>query len=165
MFLFFPVLRRGSATTGKLSGLSGIGLAKDTGLTVTGVLGSVTTGLMAVSSGIALGQAIDKVLYNANPDFWDSHNMETLNPETWNSIIDVDDNSVGANIVRAFFHVGGTDTDKNASMYIDENALAYATAYMGSRGAFKSTQTMVGTYDPRRKTGKNRNWPLDSSAR
>ena len=143
--LNIPVVTQ-TATTGKLSGLSGIGLAKDTGLTVTGVLGSVTTGLWAVSSGIAVGQAIDKVLYNANPDFWDSHNMETLNPETWNSIIDVDDNSVGANIIRAFFHVGGTDTDKNASMYIDENALAYATAYMGSRGAFESTQTMAGTY-------------------
>lgn len=135
-----------TSTTGTLTGVSGIGLAADTGLTVTGVMGAVSTGLLAVSGGIALGQTIDKVLYNANPDFWDSHNMSTLNPETWNGIIDADDNSVGANIVRAFFHVGGTDTDKNASMYIDENALAYATAYMGSRGAFESTQTMVGTY-------------------
>ena len=138
--LNIPVVTQ-TATTGKLSGLSGIGLAKDTGLTVTGVLGSVTTGLMAVSSGIAVGQAIDKVLYDANPEFWDSHNMGTLNPDTWNSIIEADDNSIGANIVRAFFHVGGTDTDKNASMYIDENALAYATAYMGSQGVFNITNS------------------------
>lgn len=135
-----------TSTTGTLTGVSGIGLAADTGLTVTGVMGAVSAGLLAVSGGIALGQTIDKVLYDANPDFWDSHNMETLNPETWNSIIDADDNSTGANILRAFFHVGGTPTPSESSMYVDQDALAYVAAYMGSRGAFESTQTMAGTY-------------------
>ena len=135
-----------TSTTGTLTGVSGIGLAADTGLTVTGVMGAVSAGLLAVSGGIALGQTIDKVLYDANPDFWDSHNMSTLNPETWNSIIDADDNSTGANILRAFFHVGGTPTPSESSMYVDQEALAYVAAYMGSRGAFESTQTMAGTY-------------------
>ena len=83
------------STTGQLSMSSSIGLTADTGVTVTGVLGTVSAAVAAVSAGIAMGQLVDSALYNANPDFWDSKGMSTLNPDTW-SAITAGDTSAGA---------------------------------------------------------------------
>ena len=122
------------STTGKLSLSSSIGLTADTGVTVTGVLGTIGAAVAAVSAGIAMGQLIDSALYNANPDFWDSKGMSTLNPDTW-SAITAGDTSAGAKIINALFHFD--QTTKKSTMYIDQNALAYFTGYIGSKNAYK----------------------------
>ena len=131
------------STTGQLSMSSSIGLTADTGVTVTGVLGTVGAAVAAVSAGIAMGQLIDSALYNANPDFWDSKGMSTLNPDTW-SAITAGDTSAGAKIINALFHFD--PTTKKSTMYIDQNALAYFTAYIGSKNAYKKNTHNKTTY-------------------
>ena len=128
------------STTGQLSMSSSIGLTADTGVTVTGVLGTVGAAVAAVSAGIAMGQLIDSALYNANPDFWDSKGMSTLNPDTWSAITD-GNTSAGAKIINALFHFD--PTTKKSTMYIDENAVAYFTAYMGANSVFRKINTVV----------------------
>ena len=97
------------------------------------VVGSVASGIGAVSTGIALGKAIDSTLYNLNPDFWDSHGMSTLNPETWNSITNGDD-SPAAGLFNMI--LGLNPTTGQSQAYIDENALAYFAYYMKDKGVF-----------------------------
>ena len=97
------------------------------------VVGSVASGVGAVSTGIALGKAIDSTLYNLNPDFWDSHGMSTLNPETWNSITN-GDNSPAAGLFNMI--LGLDPTTGKSQAYIDQNALAYCALYMKSKGVF-----------------------------
>ena len=131
------------STTGQLSMSSSIGLTADTGVTVTGVLGTVGAAVAAVSAGIAMGQLIDSALYNANPDFWDSNGMSTLNPDTWSAITN-GDTSAGAKIINALFHFD--PSTKKSTMYIDQNALAYFTAYIGSKNAYKKNTHNKTTY-------------------
>ena len=122
------------STTGQLEISSGIGLAKETGVTVSGVLSTVSTGLACVGVGATLGKVIDGVLYNANPDFWDSHGMGELNPDTWDSITSDAGDGFGTRVINTLF---GLDPDSGeATQYIDETALAYIAYYMQSKGAF-----------------------------
>ena len=131
------------STTGQLSLSSSIGLTADTGVTVTGVLGTIGASVAAVSAGIAMGQLVDSALYNANPDFWDSKGMSTLNPDTWSAITD-GNTSAGAKIINALFHFD--PSTKKSTMYIDQNALAYFTAYIGSKNAYKKNTHNKTTY-------------------
>lgn len=104
------------------------------------VVGSVASGVGAVSTGIALGKTIDSALYNLNPDFWDSHGMSTLNPETWNSITNGDDSPAAG----LFNMILGLDpTTGKSQAYIDENALAYFAYYMKENGVFATGSTTV----------------------
>lgn len=118
---------QGGKTT--ISSLAGVGTRVATGAALVG------TGVMAVSAGITLGKTIDSVLYNLNPDFWDSHGMSSLNPETWSRITQGDD-SLGASLLNVLFDFD-PDTGE-AQAYIDQNALAYFAAYMQSQGAFSN---------------------------
>lgn len=97
------------------------------------VLGSVGSGVAAVSTGISLGKFIDSSLYNLNPNFWDSHGMSSLNPETWNSITNGDD----SNFAGLFNLILGLDPETgNSQAYMDENAFAYMAYYMAQQGVF-----------------------------
>ena len=99
---------------------------------------SVLPAIAAAGVGITLGKTIDSVLYNANPDFWDSIGMETLNPETWSMITADMSGSTGEQaLATAFNLLYGIDpnTDKSQA-YIDQNAYAYMVAYMLSQGVF-----------------------------
>ena len=100
-------------------------------------LGEVNQAVCAAQVGIMLGKTIDSVLYNANPDFWDSAGMSSLNPETWNAITHGDD-SLGASLFNMIF---GLNPDTNMGQaYIDQNALAYMAYYMAQNGIFDSPQ-------------------------
>ena len=96
-------------------------------------LGEVNQAVCAAQVGIILGKTIDSILYNANPDFWDSAGMSALNPETWNSITHGDD-SLGATLFNMIFGLN-PDTNKGQA-YIDQNALAYMAKYMQELGLF-----------------------------
>lgn len=123
-----PVSTGIDSITGKAtaSRLAGVGTKLATGAALVG------TAAMCVSAGIALGKTVDSVLYNLNPDFWDSNNMGALNPETWNSITAGDD-SLGAKLLNVIF---GFDDNGNGQAYMDADALAYMALYMKNQGVF-----------------------------
>ena len=124
-------------STGKVIAESGT-KAVSTGSKVATVAGKVATGVACVATGLQLGKVIDSALYNANPDFWNSHNMETLNPDTWGDIV-TDDSLLG----KAFHVFYGLDDNNEAQMYLDENAFAYIASYMQQQGAFNLSEKGV----------------------
>lgn len=112
--------------------------------TAKSVFGSTISALAAASVGIKAGKAIDSVLYNLNPDFWDDNNMGSLNPETWASIT-AGENDTGS---KLFNWVFGIDSEtNNPEPYIDATTYAYMLAYMGSRGVFDVGEESA-TYTP-----------------
>ena len=97
------------------------------------VIKDVALGVAAVSAGIQLGATIDGVLYNLNPDFWDEHNMSSLNPQTWDTLV----SDYGEPAQAVFNMVFGIDkTTNQVQPYMDERVLAYITQYMIAQGAF-----------------------------
>ena len=124
----------GVTETGKLTLKSGL---KSVGNFITK---EVAPALVATACGISLGKTFDKALYNVNPDFWDSHGMSSLNPDTWSNITSGDDSFL-ASVFNAVFQI---DSETNTSqMYIDENALAYMAYYMQTKGVFDVGQSQI----------------------
>lgn len=120
-----------TSTTGVVSASTGLAAAGNF------VFGTVLPAVGAVSAGCALGKTIDKALYNANPDFWDSHNMSTLNPETWNEVSRALEGTPGGFVFDMLF---GTSPEGNTTQaYMDEQQLAYLAWYMQNQGVFTTT--------------------------
>ena len=119
-------------TAGKMTFKSGMSQAGNF------VFTEVAPAIAAVGTGITLGKTIDKVLYNANPDFWDEHGMSTLNPDVWGDIIGTD--SVGGRVMNMIL---GTTPDHKTQAYIDQNALAYMALYMQNKGVFNEGESKV----------------------
>ena len=116
---------------------SEIGTKVSTGKKVIGVLGSIGQAVLAVGTACTLGKIIDKTLYNANPDFWNAHDMETLNPDTWSSI--TNSGSTGDNIFNLLM---GVDPDTNeTTAYIDQDALAYMALYLQQKKIFDESMS------------------------
>lgn len=108
---------------------------KSTGQKVIGALGTIGQAVFATACATTLGKVIDSALYNANPDFWNAHDMETLDPSTWSSI--TNSGSLGDNIFNMLM---GVDPDTNeTTAYVDENALAYMALYLQNKGVFDET--------------------------
>lgn len=120
-----------------LNAAVGIG-TKSTGEKVIGVLGGIGQAVGAVLSGCQVGKKIDKALYDANPDFWNAHNMSTLDPDTWSGITQ-DDDSLNATI---FNFAMGIQPKKDKPQqydtrpYMDEQAFAYNVWWMLHGGMF-----------------------------
>lgn len=95
------------------------------------VFTKVAPAVCAVSTGITLGKTIDKLLYNANPNFWDEHGMSTLNPDKWGDIIGSD--SAGAKFLNFML---GVSPSGDTQAYMDENALAYMALYLKNENVF-----------------------------
>lgn len=122
----------------KITSTTGV-VSASTGLAAAGnfVFGTVIPAVSAVAAGCALGKTIDKALYNANPDFWDSHNMSTLNPETWNEVSRALEGTPGGFVFDMLF---GTSPEGNTTQaYMDEQQLAYLAWYMQNQGVFTTT--------------------------
>lgn len=107
-------------------------------------IGSVVPAILASGVGISLGKTIDSTLYNLNPDFWDAHNMSSLNPETWNSIT-TDYDGVAGTLFDAIF---GLNSDGTSQAYIDEDALTYLAMWLAEQGVFNEGDTEVEIDDP-----------------
>lgn len=121
--------------TKELEMSSEIGKKVSTGQKVIGALGTIGQAVFAVGTACTLGKIIDKTLYNLNPDFWNAHDMETLNPETWAEI--TNSGSTGDNIFNALM---GVDPDTNeTTAYVDQNAFAYMAWYLQNKGVFDTT--------------------------
>lgn len=118
---------------GNITSTTGV-ISASTGLAAAGnfVFGTVIPAVSAVAAACALGKTIDKTLYNANPDFWDSHNMSTLNPETWNEVSRALEGTPGGFVFDMLF---GTSPEGNTTQaYMDEQQLAYLAWYMQQQG-------------------------------
>lgn len=105
------------------------------GSKVATIAGHVGTGIIGAAVGMKLGVWIDGALYNANPDFWDSHNMEYLNPERWKE----------TKVTNWLYDYSGYDdfmcmVDSQGQMYIDEQTLALVAQYLASQGAFDASE-------------------------
>lgn len=98
------------------------------------LFGEVGQAVSATATGISLGKAIDARLYNANPEFWDSIGMSSLNPETWASIT-AGDTSLGATLFNFVFGIDA-NTGK-AQAYMDADAYAYMAYWMKTQGLFE----------------------------
>jgi hypothetical protein len=125
---------------GKITSTTGV-VSASTGLAAAGnfVFGTVIPAVCAVSAGCALGKTIDSALYNANPEFWDSHNMSTLNPETWNEISRALEGTPGGFVFDMLF---GTSPEGNTTQaYMDEQQLAYLAWYMQQNRVFDTNWT------------------------
>lgn len=118
---------------------SEIGTKVSTGKKVIGALGTIGQAVLAVGTACTLGKTIDRALYNLNPDFWNAHDMETLNPDTWSSI--TNSGSLGDNIFNVLM---GVDPDTNeTTAYVDQNAFAYMAWYLQSKGVMNTETEYV----------------------
>ena len=98
-------------------------------------LGSIGSGVAAVSTGIWAGKTFDAALYNAMPDFWDSIGWSSLNPETWGGLTYGSD-SPFAGLLN--FMLGIDGENGNAQAYFSEEMLAYLAYCMYKNGVFAS---------------------------
>lgn len=117
-----------SEVTGEVVATKGITTA--TGLQF--ITKEVVPAIAAAGIGITLGKTIDKLLYNVNPDYWNSIGMRSLDPDTWDTIV-TNDTISGAMFNLLF---GIDQTNQTTQAYIDENALAYLALYMQNQGFF-----------------------------
>ena len=78
------------------------------------VVGEVLPAIGAAACGVVLGVAVDKLLYESNPDYWDEK-LPTLNPETWDDII------LGHDTKIPFLH-----NTENGKTYLKEDMLIYS---------------------------------------
>lgn len=115
--------------------VSEIGNKVSTGEKIIGVLGTIRQAVLAVGTACTLGKTLDKALYNLNPDFWNAHDMETLDPDTWSSI--TNSGSLGETIFNILM---GVDPDTNeTTAYVDQNAFAYMALYLQQKKIFDET--------------------------
>ena len=88
------------------------------------VVGEVLPAIGAAACGVALGVAVDKLLYESNPDYWDEV-LPTLNPETWDDMI------LGHDTKIPLLH-----NTSNGKTYINEDYLAYISLVANANGWF-----------------------------
>lgn len=118
---------------------SEIGKKVSNGQKVIGTLATIGQAVFAVGTACTLGKTIDKVLYNLNPDFWNAHDMETLNPDVWGEI--TNSGSTGDNIFNALMGVDPVTNETTA--YVDQNAFAYMAWYLQSKDIFNTSKSIV----------------------
>ena len=130
-----------NSSTGAATASSGVSRVYQAGQAISSgakfVTGEVLPAVAAVATGARLGKTIAGFFYNTWPgsDFWDNIGLETMNPETWNSITSDYD---GPTVLKSAFNaIYGLDPNSdNMQMYISEDALAYMALYMSNAGWF-----------------------------
>lgn len=102
--------------------------------------GAAASAVTAASVGIWLGKTIDSTLYNANPNFWDSLGLSSLNPERWSDITRGDD-SLGAGLFNFIFGIDPSTGETQA--YIDSSAAAYMAMGLNQAGMFAKPSNVI----------------------
>lgn len=109
----------------------------------------VGAAVTAVATGLSLGVAIDKAIYELKPFIFSDEELENFNPENWKQISSVVDEqwtemgypTVGKIGRKVFDTILGIDsTDNSTQMYIDEDVYAYMAWYLQNNGVFDITQ-------------------------
>ena len=116
--------------TGQVIAESGLKTVS-TGSTVIGTLGKVAVGVGAVMTGAQMGAKISKLLYEVDPDFWDTNGMSARNPETWDSICSTQG---GKDVFNAIFAID--DTNGTTQAYLPQETVALITQYLVAEGVF-----------------------------
>ena len=115
---------------------------------VLGVVGNVVSGVAAAATGISLGKKIDSALYNANPTFWNSLGLDTLNPATWNSITaNMSDTGTEGALKTAINFIFGLDSNGNTQAYMSKDAYEYLAYALASKGAFDTGGQQASSHD------------------
>lgn len=105
----------------------------------------VGAAVTAVATGLSLGVAIDKAIYELKPSIFSDEELENFNPENWkqiSSIVDEQWTEMGYPTVghlgrKVFDTILGIDsTDNSTQMYIDEDAYTYMAGYLQRQGFF-----------------------------
>lgn len=105
----------------------------------------VGAAVTAVATGLSLGVAIDKAIYELKPSIFSDEELENFNPENWkqiSSIVDEQWTEMGYPTVghigrKVFDTILGIDsTDNSTQMYIDEDAYTYMAGYLQQQGVF-----------------------------
>lgn len=135
-----------TSTTGALEITGGIGLKADTGLTAKGVVSTIGASVLAVGVGATLGKIIGDGLYNANPDFWATGNLEKLSETDWKNFAVAVKDDIGTVSNKGVLALWGVDDD-TTTMYADENAVAYLTWYLNNSGALDKPQILANVDD------------------
>lgn len=105
------------------------------------ITGTASLAYDAASAMISVGKGIEKALYDVNPDFWDAHGMETLDPTTWGKIVTGDD--LGSKITRFIYQIETDETGdvKGGVNYISEKTLGLSILYAINKNGFKYEDT------------------------
>lgn len=135
-----PVYMEPAETAGKFTIRSGAKAVGKAASKANVIVGAATTAYEGASIIMKLGKKLEKKLYDINPDWWDSHGLETMNPDIWGDIINRD--TVGDKILRFIFQIEKkTDSTGEESTvltnYIEEDIFAYITKYLTSKDVFK----------------------------
>ena len=105
----------------------------------------VGAAVTAVATGLSLGVAIDKAIYELKPSIFSDEELENFNPENWkqiSSIVDEQWTEMGYPTVghigrKVFDTILGIDSTYNSTqMYIDEDAYTYMAGYLQQQGVF-----------------------------
>lgn len=127
-------LNQSTGKTTTTSGLTSVATGLKSGLTF--ITKEVVPAVTAAGVGVSLGKTISKFAYDHGFNWlsWAGVDMESLNPEAWNTITkDYPDGT----LKKAFNTVFGLDPNTGTTqMYADENAVAYLTMYMHQIGIF-----------------------------
>lgn len=108
------------------------------------VAANIASGVVAAGVGISAGKTVASTLYNLNPDFFNSHNMETLNPYFWSSLT-----SDGDTVVDSLINVlvGIDENTGNPQLYANQDMVAYLMSYMANEGVFDNGSGIT-VFDP-----------------
>ncbi len=97
------------------------------------VAGHVGTWVVGAAVGLKLGVYLDSLLYNINPDFWDSNNLLFCDPELFKT----------TKVTNWLYDYSGYDdflalVGDDGQLYIDEDTFALAAKYLAVEGAFNT---------------------------
>lgn len=104
------------------------------------IAGNTVQAIGAVASGISIGKQIDQRLYDANPDYWNSIGLSTLNPQTWKSLTS-DMGPAGKTAVNFLL---GLKDDDTAQPYMNDQLFAYYMYAMANAGVFSTGEGETG---------------------
>lgn len=112
---------------------------------VMAVAGKVLSSIGIVAAGAALGKGIDSLIYNANPDYWDSIGLSSLNPATWDSITaDLPDSGAAGLVKRGINTLLHLDpTTKKTTAYMEKDALDYFAYVLAQNGFFDTAGQQI----------------------
>lgn len=103
-------------------------------------IATVGEAFLAAACGIALGRSFDRALYNINPDFWNRLGLSTLDPETWKTITEGQDDFGSWLFNVVFVYDPIYDALK---MMVDQIQLAYVAKKLQDVGFLEESSGIV----------------------
>lgn len=112
------------------------------------VMTQIGAGIACTGLGISLGKKVNQLAYDRGFNWlsWAGVNIESLDPQKWDSItVDMSNTGFEGALKRAFNAIFGI-TPNGSQMYLDAEAIGYLAKYMDEIGLFAGG-VITGTYD------------------